>query len=119
MPLLFVVNDFYALSIMPRNDRSVVETVGRNVKKVIGPARGERDSRGSPKRGGRENFEDVYDTSDFVVGIVILIFIFFVFSPGVLLTIPPGRGGLWMSCTTSLTAAFVHAALLVAVLSFI
>jgi hypothetical protein len=66
-----------------------------------------------------ENFEDVYDMSDWIVGIVVLIFIFFVFSPGVLLTIPPGRGGLWMSCTTSLTAAFVHAVLLVAILVFI
>lgn len=113
MPLLFVVNDFYALTIMPKNDKSVVENVGRNLKKVIGADRRKGDSK------GREKFEDVYDASDFVVGIVILIFIFFVFSPGVLLTIPPGRGGLWMSCTTSLTAAFVHAALLVAFLAFI
>lgn len=35
--------------------------------------------------------------------------LFFVLSPGVLLTIPPGPGGLWMSRETSLAAAAVHA----------
>ena len=97
---------------MPGNKRGVVETVGNSVKNIFGPARREPMVR-------NENFEDVYDMSDWIVGIVVLIFIFFVFSPGVLLTIPPGRGGLWMSCTTSLTAAFVHAVLLVAILVFI
>ncbi len=35
--------------------------------------------------------------------------LFFILSPGVLLTIPPGPGGVWMSRETSLAAAAVHA----------
>ncbi len=35
--------------------------------------------------------------------------LFFLLSPGVLLTIPAGSRGLWMSGQTSVTAAAVHA----------
>ena len=35
--------------------------------------------------------------------------LFFVLSPGVLLTLPAGSKGLWMSCQTSIPAAIVHA----------
>jgi hypothetical protein len=35
--------------------------------------------------------------------------LFFLLSPGVLLTIPPGKKGLFMSCQTSVIAAAVHA----------
>ena len=35
--------------------------------------------------------------------------LFFVLSPGVLLTIPAGSRGLFFSCQTSVTAALVHA----------
>ena len=41
--------------------------------------------------------------------------LFFVLSPGVLLTIPPGRGGLFCSGQTSLLAALVHAVVFVVV----
>jgi hypothetical protein len=41
--------------------------------------------------------------------------LFFVLSPGVLLTIPPGSKGLFLSCQTSVTAALVHAVVFVAV----
>ena len=41
--------------------------------------------------------------------------LFFVLSPGVLLTIPPGRGGLFLSGQTSVAAALVHAVVFVAV----
>ena len=41
--------------------------------------------------------------------------LFFVLSPGVLLTIPPGRGGLFCSGQTSLLAALVHAVVFVAI----
>ena len=35
--------------------------------------------------------------------------LFFVLAPGVLLTLPPGSKGVWMSRQTSLAAAAVHA----------
>ena len=41
--------------------------------------------------------------------------LFFVLSPGVLLTIPPSSKGLFLSCQTSVTAALVHAVVFVAV----
>lgn len=41
--------------------------------------------------------------------------LFFVLSPGVLLTIPPGSRGLFLSGQTSVTAALVHAVVFVAV----
>ena len=44
--------------------------------------------------------------------------LFFLLSPGVLLTIPPGSGGLWMSRQTSLIAAAVHAVVFVVVLHY-
>jgi hypothetical protein len=39
----------------------------------------------------------------------ILFALFFILSPGVLLTLPPGSKGVWMSCQTSVAAALVHA----------
>jgi len=44
--------------------------------------------------------------------------LFFLLSPGVLLTIPPRSGGLFMSGQTSLLAAAVHALVYVVVLRF-
>lgn len=44
--------------------------------------------------------------------------LFFVLSPGVLLTIPPGPKGLFRSGQTSVAAALVHALVFVLVLSF-
>jgi hypothetical protein len=41
--------------------------------------------------------------------------LFFVLSPGVLLTLPPGSKGVFMSRQTSLLAAFVHAIVFVVV----
>ena len=41
--------------------------------------------------------------------------LFFVLSPGVLLTIPAGSKGLFFSCQTSVTAALVHAVVFVGV----
>jgi len=40
---------------------------------------------------------------------LVLAALFFVLSPGVLLTLPPGGKGIFMSCQTSVMAAFVHA----------
>jgi len=37
--------------------------------------------------------------------------LFILLSPGFLVTLPPGRGGLWMSGKTSLAAVLVHAVL--------
>lgn len=47
----------------------------------------------------------------------VLAALFFVLSPGVLLTLPPGSKGVWMSCQTSVTAAIVHSLVFVLVLS--
>ena len=45
--------------------------------------------------------------------------LFFVLSPGVLLTLPAGSKGIWMSGQTSVTAAIVHALVFVLVLSIL
>lgn len=42
--------------------------------------------------------------------------LFFILSPGVLLTLPPGGRGVWMSRQTSVAAAFVHAVVFMVVL---
>jgi len=42
-------------------------------------------------------------------------FLFFILSPGVLLTLPPGSKGIFMSCQTSILAAAVHAVVFVVV----
>jgi hypothetical protein len=39
---------------------------------------------------------------------IFLAFLFFILSPGMLLTLPPGSKGVWMSCQTSVAAALVH-----------
>jgi hypothetical protein len=45
--------------------------------------------------------------------------LFFVLSPGVLLTLPPGSKGVFMSCQTSILAAAVHALVFVLVAGYI
>ena len=45
--------------------------------------------------------------------------LFFLLSPGVLLTIPAGSRGVWMSGQTSITSALVHAIVFVGILYFI
>ena len=45
--------------------------------------------------------------------------LFVLLSPGVLLTLPPGSKGIWMSCQTSLSAAIIHSLIFVLVLHFI
>jgi len=45
--------------------------------------------------------------------------LFVALSPGVLLTIPPGKGKLFASGKTSLVAVFVHAAVFYLALSFL
>ena len=50
---------------------------------------------------------------------VYLAVLFFVLSPGVLLTLPPVGKKIWMSGETSCMAAFVHAIVFVGVLYFI
>ena len=45
--------------------------------------------------------------------------LFVALSPGVLLTIPPGKGKLFVSGKTSLVAVFVHAAVFYLALSFL
>lgn len=67
---------------------------------------------------GEEGFEDE-DSSDWFYGFIFLVFIVFILSPGVLLTIPPGRGGLFMSGKTSIIAALVHALILATIASSI
>ena len=47
---------------------------------------------------------------------VVLAVLFFLLSPGVLLTLPPVGKKIWMSGQTSCTAAFVHAIVFVGVL---
>lgn len=114
-------------------EKSIVREAGGRVKDFIGGRRrhgdrgGHRDGdrrgdrgRQEGRRGDRETdgFEDA-ESFDWIYGALFFVFIVFILSPGVLLTIPPGRGGLLMSGSTSTLAAFVHAVLLVTLLSFI
>ena len=39
---------------------------------------------------------------------IFLAFLFLILSPGMLLTLPPGSKGVWMSRQTSVSAVFVH-----------
>jgi hypothetical protein len=73
---------------------------------------------GAPRAADEEGFEDE-DSSDWFYGFIFLVFIVFILSPGVLLTIPPGRGGLFMSGKTSIIAALVHALIIVLITSSI
>ena len=75
-------------------------------------------SYGSRRRNQRDGFE-VYSPIDWLIGILLLTLVIFAFSPGVLFTIPPGRGKLWMSGLTSIPAALVHAVILVFVVEYI
>ena len=43
--------------------------------------------------------------------------LFFILSPGILVTLPPSSKGIWMSGQTSVTAVIVHALVFVLVLS--
>ncbi len=47
-----------------------------------------------------------------------IVLLFFLLSPGVLLTIPPAGRGLFMSGQTSILAAFVHALVFAFVLAY-
>lgn len=47
-----------------------------------------------------------------------LAILFFLLSPGVLLTLPPVGKKIWMSCMTSTTAAFVHAIVFAGIVYF-
>jgi hypothetical protein len=73
---------------------------------------------GAPRAADEEGFEDE-NSSDWFYGFIFLVFIVFILSPGVLLTIPPGRGGLFMSGKTSIIAALVHALILATIASSI
>lgn len=107
--------------------KSISQEMGARVKDVVGvreerramreERRDERRGRREERRGGREGFESAED-SDWLYGSIFFVLLIFVLSPGVLLTIPPVRGGIFMSGATSTMAAFVHAVLLVAILNF-
>jgi hypothetical protein len=45
--------------------------------------------------------------------------LFFVLSPGIVLTLPAGSKGIFFSCQTSVAAAIVHALVFVLVLSYL
>jgi len=86
---------------------TIVHKVGRHVSRLVRPISSE------------ESFENASDDSFLFFGLIFLVLLIFALSPGVLLTLPPGRGGIWMSGNTSTAAAFVHALLLVAILYLI
>lgn len=64
-----------------------------------------------------EGFEGNSEKS--IVGSLFLLLLLFALSPGVLLTLPPGKGGIFRSGQTSYAAAFVHALLVVVIFNFI
>ena len=71
------------------------------------------------RQGRREGFQVDEEPSSWLWGTLFLIAIIFALSPGVLLTLPPGKGGVWMSGNTSTTAAFVHATLIALIFNYI
>ena len=89
--------------------------------RIIPPKKLPPPRRSSPPSRARrsEGFEDSPDFWQIVVGFFFLVLVIFALSPGVLLTLPPGRGKIWMSGTTSTAAAFVHAILIVVILSLL
>ena len=112
-------------------NKSIIHDAGARVKKIFGVrnlSREEREERreirGSRRSMRRQNdgfedgFEDVSDL-DWLFGLIFLVLIIVALSPGILVTIPPGRGGLFMSGNTSTVAAFVHAVLLIVLLNFL
>ena len=50
---------------------------------------------------------------------LLAVIIFFLLSPGVIVTLPPGSRGVFMSCQTSVVAALVHAVLFVVVSHYV
>jgi hypothetical protein len=121
---------------------SVVSVVGKKIKKVGGDRQerhAEREERRAEHREEREERRGGYarhgsamgrnrgryaeafegdSDSDWLWGTFFLVGLLFVLSPGVLITLPPGRGGLFMSGNTSLIAALVHAVLIVIVFNY-
>ena len=89
----------------------VVASIGKGIRQVF------------TKMGRSERFQneedDYEDEGDWIVGTMILIFIAFILSPGVLLTLPPVGGRIWMTRKTSLTSAFFHAVLIGLVFNYI
>jgi hypothetical protein len=79
--------------------------------------RGERPAMGRNRGPYSEAFE-IESESDWLWGTLFLVFLLFVLSPGVLLTLPPGRGRIFMSGNTSIAAALVHAVLIALVFNY-
>jgi hypothetical protein len=112
------------------NQNKIPKVTGTQVRNLFGgrirprtrpPRRARTVTQGPPSNMQEdEGFEnsDEYDY-DLLFGAVFLVFLIFVLSPGVLLTLPPGRGRVFMSGNTSTVAAFVHAVLIVLLLSLI
>jgi hypothetical protein len=109
---------------MPK--KSVSHEMGARVKDAVGmreerrgmreERRGMHEERREERRSRREGFE-AEGESDWLYGSMFFVLLIFALSPGVLLTIPPARGGIFMSGATSTMAAFVHAVLLVAIIN--
>jgi hypothetical protein len=113
---------------------TVASLVGKKIKKARGDREERREERverreerverrGEPRARGRnrEPYAEAFDgesTSDWLWGTLFLVVLLFVLSPGVLITLPPGRGGLFMSGNTSLIAALVHAVLIALVFNY-
>ncbi len=106
---------------------SVVADVGRRLRGRRGgerlerpdrPERVERREARQARRASRENFENE-SSSDWLWGSLLLVAILFVLSPGVLLTLPPVGGSVWMSGKTSVAAALVHAVLIAVIFNYI
>ena len=110
-------------------------TVASRVGKKIKKAGGDRDERRTERRERREERREnrramgtnrgaytedfaIESDSDWLWGTFFLVVLLFILSPGVLLTLPPGRGGLFMSGNTSMLAALVHAVLIALIFNY-
>jgi len=109
---------------------TVAALVGKKIKGRGGreehEERGGREQRGRKNRGdeGRDHRRkyaeafDIESENDWLWGTLFLVALLFVLSPGVLLTLPPGRGRIFMSGNTSTIAALVHAVLIALVFNY-
>ena len=63
------------------------------------------------RRYGFQDYDSDVKNID-ITSIIFLFFVLFILSPGIVLTLPPGSKGIFMSCQTSYAAAAFHATLI-------
>lgn len=106
-----------------KGERIERESRGRGRIEREGGTRSRMEHEGGMRgrKTGLKHIEDFQTQSrtDWLWGTIFIIVVIFLLSPGVLLTLPPGVGNVFMSGNTSRTAAFVHACLIALFFNYI